>query len=187
MSDDDGYTLAEALTALAIVALAMVGLTQAVRLATTQASTAARLHGRAADLAAAQRLFAIFPQSAGPFDAVNRDLIGDARRLVFACGRRASCTMEIAAVGRGVRLSAAGEGMAQAVVLDRRVKPTLRYVSSDGIVSTTWPQEGQDARLAAVMLTDGDAVLAIQRFVVNADLSCRSASDPCNIGRQDAP
>ena len=188
MSDEAGYTLAEALTALTIVALAMVGLTQAVRLATLQASTAARLHGRAADLAAVQHLFGVFPQSAGPFDAANQALIGDQRHVAFACGARATCTMDLTATGQNFKLSAAGSGLARTVILDSHFQPALQYVAKDGTVSAHWPQEGQAAGLAAIMLTDHDAVLAIQRFAVNLDLSCGpTASQTCGSNARDIP
>jgi hypothetical protein len=187
MSDDAGYTLAEALTALMIVALAMTGLTQAVRLTTAQATTAARLHGRAADLAATQRLVNAFPQSEGPFDGVNQGLVGDARHIAFACGR-GTCTMDLASVGTGSTLSAAGKGLARTVPLDRHARPAFRYVAADGAISGRWPDADRQARLAAIMLIDGDAVLAIRRFAVTVDLSCAAtAARPCGSSQREVP
>lgn len=186
MTDDAGYTLAEALTALVIVALAMSGLTQAVRLTAAQVSTATRLHGRAADLAAAQRLMAALPQSEGPFDRVNRRLVGDPRHVAFACGQQ-TCTMNLDAVGTGFTLSARANGVARTVVLDPHARPTFQYVAIDGVLSAQWPETGGQGRLAAILLTDRGAVLALHRFAVAADLSCAAATPACDASRRDIP
>lgn len=91
---DDGYTLAEALAALAILGLAIGGLGVVVSLIARQQLAAVRLHDRLADARAADRALDRLTAGADP-----GDLTGDADDLSFACGQ-IRCAATLRPAGR---------------------------------------------------------------------------------------
>lgn len=170
MTSDDGYTLAETLTALAIIALAMVGVTQATRLAAMHVRTAARLHDHGSELASAQQLLGALPKRVGPFDASTNTLVGDARQVRFACDAQTDCTLALS-LGGGARLRAGAPGLSRTVTLGSRAQPRFVYIDEQGRTGASWP--GVSAtRLSAIALMDHDDPIAILRFPITQTAAC---------------
>lgn len=161
---DDGYTLAEALAALAILGLAIGGLGLVVSLIARQQLTALRLHDRLAETRAADR--ALYDLTV---DVDLRGLTGDAGGLSFPCGA-ATCGATLRPVGRRTWLILRVPSGASRRL--RLGEPDVRfgYVGVGGAVDA-WPQPapvGQTAAMeplrAIVLRTREDAIpLAVTR------------------------
>lgn len=165
ISDDHGFTLAEAMTALLIVALAMAGLAQAAHLIGLQARQADKLRGGSQDLARLQRVMASAPDGLGPFVAGGARFEGEARRAAFDCGQAAPCILSL----EQDRITARWPGRSVSAPLTPRAQ--LRYVDDTGAVQTRWPQ-GETRRLTAVAIVDGSAPLAILRLPASVAPTC---------------
>lgn len=174
MSSDHGYTLAEALTALMIVTLAMAGLAQAGHLIGLQARSAERARTHVTDLSRLQRLVATAPADIGPFFSESEGFIGDPRRAIFDCDQRQPCSMTLEGkrlwVGwNGRRVSAATGG----------AQTQLRYIADDGEIRTDWPGGVAARRLAAVAIVSGEAPVALIRLAPTTSGACLAGRSGC--------
>jgi prepilin-type N-terminal cleavage/methylation domain-containing protein len=172
MRDDGGYTLTEALVALAIVALALAGVTQAARLATRQTASAARGHDAARDLAAVQALLSRAPAGLGPFYSDEPTFRGDKLGARFACARSRPCGLRLVNSSDQVQVIRDWGERPRKITITRRVEGHLSFITQDGAVETAWPVGGSDARLAAIALSDGDRLLAVLRLPVENRPGC---------------
>lgn len=136
MRGQDGYTAAEALAALAILGLAIGGLTTSMSLITAgQTKARARLEQSMLERAADQRLENLLARDA-PFrsDQTNH-LVGDGQRLEADCGGSQRCMGQIA---DGVLRIRRGDGSETSLRLPDGEAPHFVYVGSYSI-SSIWP------------------------------------------------
>jgi prepilin-type N-terminal cleavage/methylation domain-containing protein len=163
---DDGYTLAEMLTALTILGLAMGGLGLVVTLIARQQLTANRVQARLVDGRAADRALTQWLAQA---DA--DDVQGDAQGLSFSCGE-AACAANLRADGRRTLLILQGRsGPARRLRLrDQGVR--FSYVGDRGAVDA-WPA-------AATAVGGGTSEAAPLRAVL---LSASGAATPLSVAR----
>ncbi len=163
--NDDGYTLAEMLAALAILGLAIGGLGLVVSLIARQQLTAMHLQNRLTDARAADRALTTLVADELAAGADLRDLRGDAGGLWFACGT-ATCAARLTPDGRRTMLllrdrSGAGRRL-------RLRAPNLRfsYVGASGSVEG-WPAPPRPGDIAqeqaprAIILRSVAAPLAV--------------------------
>jgi len=184
MIDDEGYTLAEALTALLIVALAMAGLAQAAHVIGGQARATGQVRDRVSDLARLQRLVASAPPNLGPFFVGGERFTGAPTQAVFDCDEPQPCSLVLARDRLMVRWreqsASAPTGASSA---------QLRYIDDLGAVQDHWPSGMSGRRLAAVAVIAGQTPLAIMRLAPTTSGAClaRAVSSECGprIGSDD--
>lgn len=159
---DDGYTLAEALAALAILGLAIGGLGLVVSLIARQQLTAMRIHDRLADARAADRALAEMTA-----DADLKSLTGDAGGLSFACGATI-CDAVLQPAGQRTLLILRDASGASRQLRLREWGVRFGYVGARGVVEA-WPQTAPVGQIAvvepprAVLLQARDTTLAVVR------------------------
>jgi len=174
MTSDQGFTLAEALTALLIVTLAMAGLAQGVHLIGLQARSAERARAQRVDLSRLQRLVATAPADIGPFFSDGEGFIGDPRRATFDCDQPQPCSVSLEGKqlwgGWNGRRASATTGGAQA---------QLRYIADDGEVRRDWPGGAAARRLAAVAIVSDEAPLALIRLAPTTSGACLAGRSGC--------
>lgn len=174
---DAGYTLAETLAALAVLSLAVGGLTAAAQgLAQRQrlvADTLLDAEGPRAAQAALERLL----ETAGPFRSHEPDRFrGAARRLQFDCGAPEPCAAELvdATGGQALRLTSPGQVRTLAL---RRAGLRFRYRGSEGPADAWPPAAARRQALRSVALVAGDApgglALAEARVWAEQPLACQ--------------
>ncbi|PXA95617.1 hypothetical protein DMC18_03595 [Caulobacter sp. D5] len=152
---DDGYTLAEALAAIAMIALAIGGLTQAVHLIGRVQSNATTEARSQADLA---RLQQALDQHLSNIGLVWSDLggaFGSARSASLPCAGQAACVMSLAWDGNGETLSVTdARGMRRDYVIGSQ-RASLRFIDAKG-AHTGWPPADPRPRrpLLAVAIVD---------------------------------
>lgn len=176
MSDDSGYTLTEALVALAIVALALAGVTQAARLATRQSLGAARGHETSNERAALQRLLSKAPSGLGPYFADEPSFVGDQSQARFDCLQERPCTLQLITTGEKLQIDADWGQRPMSIAITGHPSGRLSYVSSDGVTQGSWPIEGSTARLSAIVFLDGDKPLAVMRLPITSRPGCEDGS-----------
>jgi prepilin-type N-terminal cleavage/methylation domain-containing protein len=154
---DAGYTLVETLTALAILALAITGLTAGIQVLALQqlrvAAPAAATQELRAAQAAVDRLLA-----SGPFRSQEpQRLSGDGGEFRVACGRPEPCRVGVQARGERVELDVTDAAGDRAVRLGPATTPVrIRYVAADGVFER-WPPDGPERRtLRGVMIGPED-------------------------------
>lgn len=135
--NDDGYTLAEALAALAILGLAMGGLGLVVSLIARQQLTALHLHDRLTDARAADRALAILVAGELAAGADLRDLRGEADGLSFSCGT-ATCAARLRPDGRRTLLLLRDRSGAARRLRLRAQNLRFSYVGPSGSIDG-WP------------------------------------------------
>ena len=140
---DDGYTLAEALAALAILGLAIGGLGLVVSLIARQQLTVLRIHDRLADARAADR--AVNDLTA---DADLKGLAGDAGGLSFPCGA-AICAATLRPAGRRTLLILRDASGASRRLRLREPDVRFAYLGARGTVDA-WPQPAPVGQAAIV-------------------------------------
>lgn len=145
--NDDGYTLAEALAALAILGLAMGGLGLVVSLIARQQLTAMRLHDRLTDARAADHALGLLVEGELAAGADLRDLRGDAADLSFSCGT-ATCAAQLAPDGRRTLLLLRDRSGARRRLRLRAQNLRFSYVGALGL-SGGWPAPPWDAIASA--------------------------------------
>lgn len=156
---DQGYTLAETLVAIAILALSIGGLSWGVQvlgrwqLATS--NTSINVQSARAAQSAVNRLLA----GAGPFRSDKPgEFTGGAQAFTFDCGRAAPCAVTLAAAPTPLALQLSDGGpRAKTYALDRGGDAHFVYRSDAG-ETTGWPP-GPGARqvLRSVALVSGSA------------------------------
>lgn len=136
MSRQEGYTAAEALAALAILGLAMAGLTTSMGLvAAGQTKTRARLEQTIRERAADQQLESLLARAA-PFRSDQAShLIGGAQALDVDCGVERRCAARLVDGGLVMR---GGDGTEKTYRLPEGEAPRFVYVGSYS-TSDTWP------------------------------------------------
>lgn len=160
--NDDGYTAADALAALAIVGLAVAGLMAGLRVVgSAQAGVSATLNAAVSERAAADELTRLVADQ-GPFRSDEADdFAGDRHAFSFTCGA-ARCRAEASAG----RLVVQGPKGARVVTLSRAGDLGFRYVGSLGPVDA-WPPASLPPPapawqvLRSVVLTDQTAARAL--------------------------
>jgi prepilin-type N-terminal cleavage/methylation domain-containing protein len=157
--NDDGYTLAEMLAALAILGMAIGGLGLVVSLIARQQLTALHLHNRLTEARAADSALETLmtrEQSAG---ADLRDLRGDADSLSFTCGA-ATCAARLVPDGRRtVLLLRDRSGAARRLRLRAR-NLRFSYVGASGSVEG-WPAARPSGGVSLENIVQGQAPQAI--------------------------
>src|SRR5262249_44962296 len=130
--NDDGYTLAEALAALFMVGLAIVGLTQAATVIGRIQSDANRLVGRERALARVDREFGRLLARQGPFASDAGGFTGTASAFSFPCGGR-QCGARLKAEMKAARLDLSeSSGVTRSVELPRASDVRFVYADEDG-------------------------------------------------------
>lgn len=157
---DAGYTLVETLTALAILALAIHGVTTGLQLMARQQrvvtevvrDTTAR---RAAEAALSREL-----ESGGPFHAHKPEqLSGDPALLQFDCGQAALCEAALVVAPDGLQLQLNHAGELRSLPLPGAVAAQFVYHGSQG-ANATWPPAAagrQVLRAVSVSPVGGDS------------------------------
>ncbi|WP_310542641.1 prepilin-type N-terminal cleavage/methylation domain-containing protein [Phenylobacterium sp.] len=152
-----GYTLAETLAALAILGLAVGGLTAGVGLLergqrlTSQATVQLQAE-RAAELSLDRML-----QGGGPFRSIEpARLTGSATAIVAECGEVAPCRIELTDGETGLGLRITRPGRVDNLPLRRSVPAGFVYRGSSS-TSVTWPPDDprrQVLRSISILRTD---------------------------------
>lgn len=155
---DAGYTATEALAALAILGLAMAGLTSGMQvIGRAQSTTTATLSAAASVRSLATKLDQLWIQR-GPFRSNDAELFrGDGRHFDLACGM-GRCSADI--VGAAVTISDVVGG-AKTFQLEPYARPEFIYGGSDGVGGVWPPQPPPDPTKPAQSL----------QFVAVADVS----------------
>jgi hypothetical protein len=163
--DSGGYTLAEALTALVMVGLAMTGAGEAVHFLS---STSLRLHSQSA--AASERAFvqhalAGLPPDLGPFRSDAGGFAGSPLAVSFPCDIRDQCSITLAKGDGAATMSVA--------IGDHRRAKRLRYLpelhfgfisAADGSAWPSWPDGRSGDRLGGLLVTSGPTPVAYLRL-----------------------
>lgn len=172
--NDDGYTLAEMLAALAILGMAIGGLGLVASLITRQQLTANRIHLRLVDDRAADRALGQWIEELDP-----ATLSGDARALSATCGRSLCEARLEADKRRTVLVLRARTGATRRLRL-RQAAVRLTYVDSRG-ATEEWPRAvmtsaaTRDAAPRTVLLTAQGAAapLAVARVWSREPRDCQ--------------
>ena len=163
--NDDGYTIAEMLAALAILGMAMGGLGLVVSLITRQQLTALRLHDRLADARVADRALETLVASQQAVGGDLGDLRGDGGGLSFACGT-ATCAAQLSPDGRRTLLLLRDRSGAERRLRLRARALQFRYVGASD-VGERWPEAATRDNAAheqaprAIILTSDAGVMAV--------------------------
>lgn len=179
--NDDGYTLAEMLAALAILGLAIGGLGLVVSLISRQQWTAQRLHDRLADARAADRALDVLFANELAAGANLRDLQGDTEGLSFTCGT-ARCAAQLRSDGkRTLLLLRDRSGVGRRLRLRAR-NLRFSYVGASG-ASDGWPaprlgdtppdDSKKSAPRTIILRSDAAAPLAVARIEAREPRDCR--------------
>jgi hypothetical protein len=164
--NDDGYTLAEALAALAILGLALGGLGLVVSLIARQQLTALHLHDRLTDARAADRALATLVTGELAAGADLRDLRGDAGGLWFACGT-VTCAARLTPDGRRTLLLLRDRSGAGRRLRLRAQNLRFSYVGAlgavDGWPAPARPGDGAQAPSTIILRSTAAAPLAVTR------------------------
>ena len=166
--NQEGYTLAETLVALATIGLAMGGLTAGVRL--IGLNQAAINHSLAAgqDLRVASQAFAGLLTGRGPFASDDAALLsGAADQLSFDCDAAKPCSARLIPADGALTLRVQAPGAVTQVKLPAVGQAHFLYVGSR-TQGTAWPSAGKDPEpLLLVVLVGGggrgEAPLAVAR------------------------
>ncbi|TAJ28466.1 prepilin-type N-terminal cleavage/methylation domain-containing protein [Bosea sp. (in: a-proteobacteria)] len=154
---DAGYTLTETLTALAIVGMAVGGLSAGVAMVgKTQAavtSTVADVQAVQSAQIGIQRLF----EGQGPFRSHEpQRLSGDGRGMHFICGRETVCKIEIDEAAALLKLRVDAGGRVRSLALRQPGPARFVYQGSLG-PSSAWPPVGVERQvLRSVSLVRGE-------------------------------
>jgi len=165
--NDDGYTLAEALAALAILGLALGGLGLVVSLIARQQLTALHLHDRLTEAREADRVLGTLVANELAAGADLRDLQGDAAGLSFACGA-ATCAARLTPDGRRTLLLLRDRSGAGRRLRLRAQNLRFSYVGVSGPVDG-WPEplrpgDAAQAPRAIILRSTAGAPLAVTRI-----------------------
>src|SRR5689334_16814998 len=135
MKGQDGFTAAEALAALAILGLAIGGLTTSMALISAgQRTTRAQLEQSMLERAVDQRLELLLAHGA-PFRSDQPSLTGDGQSLELSCESVQRCEARIES---GVLLIRSPSGAETKVRLPAGEKPRFVYIGSYS-AALTWP------------------------------------------------
>ncbi len=173
--DNRGYTLVEALAALLMIGLALTGMTEAVHVFGKVGARLEAQHHRAREMTLARSIFTSLPDQSGPYRAGEAALlfVGDADQMTFACGQATPCAIALRPRDGAVDVEIRMSGEARRVTVRPVGRLNFAYVAdSGGPVSPVWPVETPHARLAAVVLYDGLAPLAIWRLPAVQQAAC---------------
>ena len=136
MSRQDGYTAAEALAALAILGLAMGGLTTSMRIISMgQAKAQARLEQTVLERTADQRLERLLALDAPFRSDQTTHLVGNGQALEVDCGASQRCA---ARIENGSLTIQGGDGVQKAYRLPEGEAPRFVYIGSYS-ASDIWP------------------------------------------------
>jgi len=174
---DAGYTLVETLAALAIVSLAIGGLTAAVQLVGRQQRVVADTLLAAEAPAAAQAQLQRMLDGQGPFPAhVAGRFTGEATRFRFDCGEAEPCAavLEDATSGQVLRLTTGGRTRDVAL---RRTGLRFRYRGAAEVLDG-WPPAapGRQALRSLALAAPGGMAVVEARVWTEQPMAC--AYDP---------
>ncbi|MFZ3004790.1 MAG: prepilin-type N-terminal cleavage/methylation domain-containing protein [Phenylobacterium sp.] len=154
---DAGYTLTETLTALAIVGMAVGGLSTGIAMVgKAQAAVTSTVSGIQAVQSAEMGIQRLF-DGHGPFRSHEpQQLSGDGRGMAFACGQQAVCKIEIDDAEAQLKLQIDVSGRSRSLALRQAGPAKFVYQGSLG-PSSTWPPVGVERQvLRSVALVRGD-------------------------------
>lgn len=136
---DAGYTLVETLTALAILALAIHGVTTGLQLMARQQRVVTEIVGDTAARRAAEAALSRELEARGPFHAHKPEqLSGDPTRFQFDCGLAALCEAVLVSAADGLKLQLSHAGELRTLPLPGAVAAQFVYHGAQG-ASATWP------------------------------------------------
>jgi len=165
--DDDGYTLVDALTALAIISLAVGGVVGSVQMLNGAEASTRRVVAATDDLLAARRVVTALPADIGPFEspAGTQRFQGSSTQAVFDCEGSAPCALTALASPSGPTLSATVDARREVARLPTVRHLRLEYTSArDGTSWTSWPDGRPGDRLAAVSVIADEHLAAVLTF-----------------------
>lgn len=172
--NDAGYTLVETLTAMAVLALAIGGLSAGLQVLARQQSGVGRVVGDSQAMRNAQagldRLF----EGRGPYRSHQpQQFSGDARGFTFDCGQAQACSAALVEEGGGVSMAIRDGGAAGRLPLRVPGPARFTYQGARG-VSETWPPAGprQALRVVAVVREPDSATLIKTRLWIEQPLRC---------------
>jgi hypothetical protein len=176
-ADDAGYTLVEALTAILIVALALGGLTEAVRLVVSSELSSQKVRQAAAQTAKIAQVLREIPEESGPFrlrdDGLDGDLRGDADGAVFTCGDAQTCRLTVSAAGDGGLIDVEVGQRRRQARLKRAAGLRLGYLTdASNVPLESWPPASGARRLDAIIVSRHHAVLGLVRFPATQRTAC---------------
>ena len=163
--DDKGYTLAEALTALVMVGLAMAGAGEAVHFLSGSFS---RLQGQSA--AASERAFAqhalmSLPSDLGPFRNDTGSFSGSPGMISFPCDVRDQCSIALNPTQGATTMFVTQGKHQRSLAMHNLPKLHFTFLSADdGSAWPFWPNGRSQDRLGGVVLSSGATSVAYLRL-----------------------
>lgn len=162
---DHGYTLAETLVAVAILAMAIGGLSWGIQVIGRWQAAASAVSSDVEAIRAAQAGVDRVLAGAGPFRSdVAAELSGDGQAFSFACGQPAPCAVSLETMGSALGLKVEdGRAGLRRLSLRRATAAHFVYLGEAG-QTPTWPPSGARQLLRAIALVgvgadDGVAIL----------------------------
>jgi prepilin-type N-terminal cleavage/methylation domain-containing protein len=157
--NEAGYTLTETLAAMAVIGLAMGGLTLGMQVLGGQQSAVGATVLKAQEVRAAQAWLEGRLADHGPYRAHETGrLAGTAERLAFDCGAAANCVLSFEDHERGRRLKVfRGQGEPVSYRLPSRAPARFVYRGA-GEVELAWPPAGGTRQaLRSISLLQGES------------------------------
>lgn len=176
--NEAGYTLAETLTALAMIGLAMGGVALGMQvIGRVQFSASQAVVAGQAVRSAQLRLEDLFLRG-GPYRAHETDrFVGAAQRIAFDCGGAEPCKAELEPARRGFKLRIKDHtGRTLEAPLAGASEPHFVYEGRAG-VSLTWPPSagGREALRTVSLISqsdDGEVALLAARLIAEQPRRC---------------
>jgi hypothetical protein len=170
--DNRGYTLAEALTALVMIGLAMAGAGAAIHLLSGSSGRMKDRTAAATEAAQVQHAIAGLPPDLGPFKSDGGDFSGGPASMSFDCRLPERCAVE-SPISGPASLIVLAPPHRQSIALNHLGRVQFAYLSArDGSIWRTWPDGRANDRLGGV------ALAAAGRAVAFLDLP-RAQPDVC--------
>ncbi len=179
--NQDGYTLAETLAALAMIGLAIGGLTAGVRVIGLNQAAATRHLADGHSLGGAEQVLSRLFAGQGPFQSSDAGgLRADGRRLSFTCADASPCSASLDSGGLGERLSVVKGRETEVAILPGVRSARFAYAGTQTL-ARVWPPASKDPEdLRSVLILDGSGAnevpIVIARLWREQPVTC--AFDP---------